>query len=69
MQVYKYNSNRIESIPNIYYQLNQDTDSEIGSIIVISNSNNNRIDLDKSNNNTNCKDKPGNYSIPLLMEE
>ena len=64
LRIYRVDLDRVEPILNAHLLLDKDTDSEIGSIIVIGSKDDEGIDLGKSDNNSDYENKPGNYPIP-----
>jgi hypothetical protein len=70
LRVYKIDSDGVEPIPDThYYHQDQNTDSKIGSVIVVDSKDDDGIDSDKSDDNSNYENKPRNYPIPLSIEE
>jgi hypothetical protein len=69
LRVYRIDPDEVEPIPDTHHHQNQDTDSEIGSVIVVGGEDDDEIDSDKSDDNSNYEDEPGDYPIPLSMEE
>jgi hypothetical protein len=54
----------MESLSNLYLSRDKNIDSEIGSVIVVSNKNDNKINLGKSEDDSDCENESGDYSIP-----
>jgi hypothetical protein len=44
LRVYRINPDGVEPVPDTYYQQDQDTDSEIGSVIIVGGKDDDRID-------------------------
>ena len=69
LRVYRTDPDGVEPIPDTYYHQDQDTDSEIGSVIVVGGEDDDGIDSDESDDDSDCEDEPGDYPTPLSMEE
>ena len=69
LRVYRADLDGVEPIPDAHLPLDEDTDSEIGSVIVVGGEDDEGIDSGKSDDDSDCEDKPGDYPTPLSMDE
>jgi len=69
LRVYRADLDRIKPIPDAHPPLDEDTDSEIGSVIVIGGEDDEGIDSGKSDDDSDYEDEPGDYPTPLSMDE
>jgi len=67
LRVYRKDPDSVKPLPDIHLPQDLNTDSEIRSVIVISNENgyeDNKINKINLNDNLNYENKPKNYLIP-----
>ena len=69
LRVYRADLDGVEPIPDAHPPLNEDTDSEIGSIIVVGGKDDEGIDSGKSDDDSDYEDEPSDYPTPLSMDE
>jgi len=72
LRVYRKDPDGVEPLPDIHPPQDSDTDSEIGSVIVVGDGNglgDDRIDEIDSDDDSDCSNEPGDYPTPLSMEE
>src|SRR5436190_887779 len=72
LRVYRKDPGGAEPLSDTHQPQDLDTDSEIGSIIIVSNKNShedNRINEINSKTDSDCEDKPRNYPTPQSLVE
>jgi hypothetical protein len=68
LRIYRKDPDGVQPLPDIHQEQEEDTDSEIGSVIVVGGENENEIDSGESEDDSDCENEPGDYPTPKSME-
>ena len=75
LRVYRKDPDGVEPLPDIHPPQDADTDSEIGSVIIVGDENGlgsdgiDEIDLDEPEDDSDCNGEPGDYPTPQSLNE
>jgi hypothetical protein len=64
LRIYRKDPDGVEPLPDTHPPQNQDTDSKTGSVIIINNKNEDKINSGELEDSSNCENEPRDYLIP-----